>query len=174
MEHLFLEKEIMVNNNLFDVVIVGGGPAGLTAGIYTSRARLKTLLIESINIPSQSAMTDLIENYPGFPEGVSGFELLTKFKNQAKQFGTEFLSDTVNNIKLKNSNGNKKEWYVETENNKIECLSVIIAVGARYKKLNVPGEIKFQGNFVAGLIYAIKIPINAEGFTSHHFSINPI
>ena len=67
----------------YDCIIIGGGPAGLTAGIYTSRARLKTLLIESFYVACQAVTTDHIENYPGFPDGVNGVELIDRFKKQA-------------------------------------------------------------------------------------------
>ena len=83
----------------YDVIIIGGGPAGLTAAIYTSRARLKTLLLESYNIPGQAVVTSDIENYPGFPEGINGFTLIDKLKKQAGKFGTEFKVADVESVK---------------------------------------------------------------------------
>ena len=74
---------------LFDLVIVGAGPAGLTAGIYASRARLRTLILERNMAGGQIALTDLVESYPGFPEGISGFDLSQKMKTQAEEFGAE-------------------------------------------------------------------------------------
>ncbi|HAZ10536.1 MAG: thioredoxin-disulfide reductase [Omnitrophica bacterium GWA2_41_15] len=128
----------------YDVIIIGGGPAGLTAGIYTSRARLKTLLIESVSIPCQAVTTDHIENYPGFPDGVNGFELIEKFKVQALKFGTEFVSGEVKDIKE-----SKPGWQIVTEDKTYTALSVIIATGASPKRLDVPGEDKFRGRGVS-------------------------
>ncbi len=79
----------------YDVVIIGGGPAGLTAGLYTSRARLQTLLLENALFGGQMTTTELIENYPGFPKGVSGDELSRLMEEQAKRFGMETISDEV-------------------------------------------------------------------------------
>nr|MBU1328070.1 thioredoxin-disulfide reductase [Candidatus Omnitrophota bacterium] len=128
----------------YDVIIIGGGPSGLTAGIYASRARLKTLLIESVSIPCQAVTTDHIENYPGFPDGVNGFELIEKFKVQAMKFGTEFVSDEVKDIKE-----SKPGWQIVTEDKTYTALSVIIATGASPKRLDVPGEDKFRGRGVS-------------------------
>ncbi len=128
----------------YDVIIIGGGPAGLTAGIYTSRARLKTLLIESYSVTCQAVTTDHIENYPGFPEGVNGFELIEKFKKQAEKFGTEFIVSEVRLVKE-----NKPGWTVETDEQSYTAASLIIASGARPKNLNVPGEDKFKGRGVS-------------------------
>ncbi len=119
----------------YDVIIIGGGPAGLTAGIYSSRAGLKTLLIESQSVPAQAILTDRIENYPGFPDGINGFELIEKFKNQAKKFGTEIITGDVKKISPK--------WQVHLENKLYDSLSLILAVGSKYKKLNVLGEEEF-------------------------------
>jgi len=128
----------------YDVIIIGGGPAGLTAGIYTSRARLKTLLIESFSVPCQAVTTDHIENYPGFPEGINGFELVEKFKKQAEKFGAEFIVSEVKTIKENNS-----LWQVITEDKSYIARSVIIASGASPKKLDIPGEDKFRGRGVS-------------------------
>jgi len=128
----------------YDVIIIGGGPAGLTAGIYASRARLKTLLIESISIPCQAVTTDHIENYPGFPDGVNGFELIEKFKVQALKFGTEFVSGEVKDIKE-----SKPGWQIVTEDKTYTALSAIIATGASPKRLDVSGEDKFRGRGVS-------------------------
>ena len=83
---------------IYDVVIVGAGPAGLTAAIYAGRARLKTLLVESLTTPGQAVTATGMENYPGFPEGLNGFELLNRFRKQAAKFGTEFKTGDVKSI----------------------------------------------------------------------------
>ncbi len=129
---------------LYDVIIIGGGPAGLSAGIYTARARLKSLLIESENFFSQLALTDRIENYPGFPEGVTGSSLLERFKRQAKDFGLEFSSSNVKGIKRE-----ENKWLIETEDRVYESLAIIIAVGVRPKRLGVKGETEFTGRGVS-------------------------
>ena len=79
----------------YDIIIIGAGPAGLTAGLYAGRARLKTLLLEKLIHGGQVMTTDLVENYPGFPEGISGFELSDRMRQQAERFGLEFRSGEV-------------------------------------------------------------------------------
>ncbi len=128
----------------YDVIIIGGGPAGLTAGIYASRARIKTLLIESFSVVCQAVMTDHIENYPGFPDGVNGFELIDKFKKQAEKFGTEFIAAEVKEIKEA-----KPGWQIITEDKTYTASSIIIASGASPKRLDIPGEDKFRGKGVS-------------------------
>jgi len=128
----------------YDVIIIGGGPAGLTAGIYASRARIKTFLIESVSIPCQAITTDQIENYPGFPDGVNGFELIDKFRKQAEKFGTEFIAAEVKEIKE-----SKPGWQVVTDDKAYTASSIIIASGASPKRLDVPGEDKLRGRGVS-------------------------
>lgn len=130
---------------MYDVIIIGGGPAGLAAGIYVCRARLKSLLIENENLLSQVTFTDRIENYPGFPEGINGFDLLEKFKKQAKDFGLEFSIGNIKGIKHKEED----LWQIETEDKIYESLSIIVATGARPKKLGVEGEDRFLGKGVS-------------------------
>ena len=132
----------------YDVIIVGGGPAGLTAALYTSRARLKTLLIESLSVPGQAIMSDCVENYPGFTEGVNGFELIEKFKKQVERFGTEFNVGDVRKIE-QHKEGNRKGWRISLEAKGYSALSLIIATGARPKKLGVDGEDRLQGKGVS-------------------------
>ncbi len=129
---------------IYDVVIIGGGPAGLTAAIYSGRARLKTLLIESFTVPGQAVVTSDIENYPGFPGTVSGFDLIEKFKKQAKEFGAEFKTGDVNGIARRDGS-----WRLAMAEGSVDALSVIIASGARPRKLGIPGEEKFLGKGVS-------------------------
>ncbi len=131
-------------DSVYDVIIIGGGAAGLTAGIYASRAKLKTLLIESTVHPSQITTTDFIENYPGFPDGIGGFDLIDKFKEQAARFGLESVYGAVQSIQ-KSPDG----WQVSTEDEAYTGLSLIIATGSSYAKLGVPGEEEFIGRGVS-------------------------
>lgn len=133
---------------MYDVVIIGGGPSGLTAAIYASRARLKTLLIESVSIPGQAITTSDIENYPGFPDGLNGFELVDRFKKQAGKFGAEFKTGNVKNIK-QSKKKDKNTWQIEFDEGLATSLSVIVATGARPKKLGVPGEDTLCGKGVS-------------------------
>lgn len=133
---------------LYDVVIVGGGPAGLTAALYTSRAKLKTMLIDSVSILGQVAMTEHIENYPGFPGGISGLDMLDKFKEQAGVFGTEFLDGNVKKIEEHTIRGYKaKRLWVD--NKEYHALAVIVAAGAAPRMVGVPGEKEFRGRGVS-------------------------
>jgi thioredoxin reductase (NADPH) len=132
----------------YDVIIIGGGPAGLTAGLYTSRAMLKTLVIESFMVPGQAVIADRIENYPGFPEGVNGFDLVDKFKKQAEKFGVEFTAGNIIKINECQKDGGKG-WEVKLENKSVTSLSLIAASGARYKELGVPGEAALRGRGVS-------------------------
>ena len=129
---------------IYDVIIIGGGPAGLTAGLYTSRSRLKTLLIENGLLGGQMTTTELIENYPGFPEGVTGDELSRFMEDQAKRFGLEVIPEYVVEVKLE---GAKK--IVKTEEGNYLSQALIICTGAEYRKLGVPGEKEFAGKGVS-------------------------
>jgi len=134
-----------MNEKIYDVVIIGGGPAGLTAGIYTSRDRKDTLLLEKAIVGGLPAATDLVENYPGFPDGIKGIELMNKFKKQAEKFGVKFSEfDEVKNIE---TTGTKIR--VKTERNEYSARAVIIASGSVPKKLGVSGEDKFIGRGVS-------------------------
>jgi thioredoxin reductase (NADPH) len=128
----------------YEVIIIGGGPAGLTAALYTARSRLHTLLIEVGLLGGQMTTTDLIENYPGFPQGITGDELSRLMEEQAKRFGLEVVSGDVVEVKLE---GNKK--VVQTEEGDFICEALIICTGTEYRKLGVPGEKEFAGKGVS-------------------------
>ena len=128
----------------YDLVIIGGGPAGLTAGIYASRARLNVLLLEKVAPGGQVLVTDWIENYPGFPVGSSGYDLVTNMVEQAKRFGLTIETGEVLSLDL--SEAAKK---IELNGKTITTLSIIIATGASPKKLGVPGEDMFIGKGVS-------------------------
>lgn len=130
-----------MSESLYDVVIVGGGPAGLTAAIYTSRRALKTLLI-SKDIGGQASKTFEIENYPGVPK-VTGPELTMTMKQQAETFGTEFLFDEVSSI---SSQGNN--FAIKALSKNFESKTLILASGKKPRELGVPGEHKFKGKGV--------------------------
>jgi len=129
---------------IYDLAIIGGGPAGLTAALYGARGGLKTIVLESSMPGGQAALTDIIANYPGFPEGISGPELMTKFHQQATKHGAEFKIKEVKSIK---DQGEVKRIVVGEE--EIEAKSIVVATGARARKVGVPGEEKFQGRGVS-------------------------
>ena len=131
----------------YDSIIIGGGPAGYTAGIYAARSGLKTLLVEGAATVSQITITDLIENYPGIPDGINGFDLMQLFKKQALNFGLEIITSDVQSIK-KNADA-PVIWDVAAGDKSYKTLSVIAATGAQWNKLGVPGEEEFAGKGVS-------------------------
>lgn len=130
---------------MHDIIIIGGGPAGLTAGIYASRARLKSLLIEKAFPGGQVTTVERVENYPGFEEGISGIDLSQRMENQAKKFGLEIIQGTVTEISL---HGRIKKITLE-EGQVHEAKAVILSVGANPRTLNIEGEMKYRGRGVS-------------------------
>ncbi len=128
----------------YDVVIVGGGPAGLSAGIYTARARLNSLLIERGVVGGQIINAEMVENYPGFPQGISGMELTQLMLQQAIGFGLQTAVAEVTGIEVA---GEQK--VVKTTGDNYTARAVIIASGSERNKLGVPGEEKFTGRGVS-------------------------
>jgi len=128
----------------YDVVIIGGGGAGLTAAIYTSRANLKTLLFEKLTPGGQIALTDIVENYPGFPEGVTGTEISMRMEEQAKKYGTEVQYDEIRSLSKVNG-----EFMVKASKANHSAKSIIIASGASFRTLDVPGEKELTGRGVS-------------------------
>ena len=135
----------MTEKRNYDVIIIGGGPAGLTAGLYTSRAKLDTLLIEKEMIGGQVANIDQIENYPGFPDGIGGFDLGQAMQQQAEKYGTIILGAQATGIELKESN----RKVVKTTEGDYEARTVILAGSTRRRKLGVPGEEEYIGRGVS-------------------------
>jgi thioredoxin reductase (NADPH) len=128
----------------YDLIIIGGGPAGLTAGIYAGRARLKTLLLEKLIHGGQMMTTDMVEKYPGFPEGITGFELSDRMRKQAERFGLLIRSQEVLELKP-----GKPMHTVVLPDGQLTAGAVIIATGARYRRLGVPGEDQLVGRGVS-------------------------
>ena len=137
-----------IPEQVHDLVIVGGGPAGFTAGLYGARAGLKTLLMEGASTVSQITVTDLIENYPGIPEGINGFDLIERFKKQARQFGAVMVSGDAGTIVKTRWNG-IEGWEVRTGGKSYGALAVIVATGAHWRRLGVAGEKTFIGKGVS-------------------------
>ncbi|MCF6155001.1 MAG: thioredoxin-disulfide reductase [Candidatus Brocadia sp.] len=131
-------------NKDYDVIIVGGGPAALAAAVYTCRALLKTVIFEKKYLGGQLVGTELIENYPGFPEVISGVDLTQRMESQAKRFGAEIRYEEV--MKLEVENGLK---VVTTDTDTYASHVAILAAGADPKKLDVPGEKEFYGKGVS-------------------------
>ncbi len=129
---------------MYDLIIIGGGPAGLTAAIYAARGGLKTVVIEAMMPGGQAAATEKIDNYPGFAEGISGFELTSSFYKQAMNQGAEFIFEAVARMDL---SGNIKA--VHTGQQTLEAKAVIIAAGSKPRALGAKGEDIFHGRGVS-------------------------
>ncbi len=133
-----------MNNLNYEVIIIGGGPAGLSAGLYTSRAKLSSLLIEKMGVGGQIANAEQVDNYPGFPEGVNGFELGQLMHQQAVKYGLETLLAEVTGIVLQD-----EQRVVKTTEGNFAARAVIIASGSERRKLGIPGEEEFTGRGVS-------------------------
>lgn len=120
---------------MYDVIIIGSGPAGLTAAIYTTRADLKTLVISGVKWGGQLMLTTEVENFPGFPEGIQGPDLMANMRKQAERFGAEFVDGDFTSADF-----SLKPFKVSVGDKTYEAKSVIIATGADTKWLGVPGE----------------------------------
>lgn len=127
-----------------DVIIVGAGAAGLTAAQYAARANLNTLLLEELAPGGQCLIIDNLENYPGFPDPLPGIELSQKFEEQARNFGAEIQTSSVQSVSKRG-----KLFTVDTDNGPLTTPTVIVATGAKHKKLGIPGEEEFSGRGVS-------------------------
>lgn len=136
-----MEKKLVSN---YDVAIVGAGPAGLTAALYTARADLKTILLERLSAGGQLATTDVIENYPGFPEGVGGLDVSFAMLEQAQRFGAEYMMADVTELKLTDH-----QKQIISGEGVIEAPCVVLATGTRPRLLGVPGEQELRGRGVS-------------------------
>jgi len=128
----------------YDVIIIGSGPAGLTASIYTIRANLKTLVIAGSSPGGQLMITTDVEDFPGFPDGIQGPELMAKMREQSKLLGVEFLDENVTKVEFK-----KKPFKIYTADKNFEAKSIIIATGASAKWLGIESEKKLIGKGVS-------------------------
>jgi thioredoxin reductase (NADPH) len=128
-----------------NVIVVGGGPAGYTAALYTARANLEPLVFEGFQWGGQLQNTTEVENYPGYPEGIMGPEMMSQFRAQAERFGTRFATDDVDRVEL--SDGGVQKVFLGEEEHLAKA--VILAMGAEPRRLGVPGEMELGGRGVS-------------------------
>ncbi len=131
-------------NQTHDVIITGAGPAGLAAAIYTGRARLNTLVLEKATPGGQILLTDFVENYPGFPDGIAPFQLMEDFRKQAEKFGARIAMDDVREVDRK-----EDFWRLVGNRGDYSARAVIVATGSSHRKLDVEGERELTGRGVS-------------------------
>lgn len=127
-----------------DVIIIGGGPAGYTAALYSARANLAPLVIEGFNWGGQLMITSDVENYPGYPDGVMGPAMMQDFRRQAERFGAEFVTDDVTRVDL-----SERPFGVWVEDTEYRANTVIVATGATARQLGLESEVRLQGRGVS-------------------------
>jgi thioredoxin reductase (NADPH) len=135
----------MSGSEVENMIIIGGGPAGYTAALYASRAELNPLVFEGFQWGGQLQNTTEVENYPGFPEGIMGPEMMTRFREQAERFGTRFVSDDVDRVEL--GDGGIQKVYLGDEEHLAKA--VVLAMGAEPRRLGIPGEMELMGRGVS-------------------------
>ena len=154
-------------HRVYDMIIVGGGPAGYTAALYAARAGLDTLVLEKLSAGGQMALTQQIDNYPGFPEGVDGFDLAENMQAQAERFGAETAYATVTGLTL-----TARPKVVETTDGTFYGKTVVLSTGADPRKLGLPKETELVGRGVAycascdGMAYKGKTVVVVGGGNS--------
>ena len=135
----------MSEDRLETLIIIGGGPAGYTAALYAARAELKPLVIEGFQWGGQLQNTTHVENYPGYPEGIMGPEMMNEFRAQAERFGTRFITDDATEVEL--TDGSIQ--VVRVGKDEYAAKAVILSMGAEPKRLGIPGEMELQGRGVS-------------------------
>jgi thioredoxin reductase (NADPH) len=133
----------MNGNETHKMIIVGGGPAGYTAALYAARANLEPLVIEGFQWGGQLMITSDVENYPGYPDGILGPEMMAEFRRQAKRFGAEFLTDDVTRVDF-----SERPFSVFVGDDEYKAESVIVATGATARQLGLASEVRLQGKGV--------------------------
>jgi len=137
-------RMIPMPEKMYDLIIIGSGPAGLTAAIYASRARIKTLVLAGYQAGGQLMLTTDVEDYPGFPEGVQGPELIALMRKQGERFGAEFINEDVTSTDF-----SKQPFTVKTDSGTFKTRSVIVATGASAKWLEIESEKRLIGRGVS-------------------------
>lgn len=135
----------MSETEVENLIIIGGGPAGYTAALYAARAELNPLVFEGFQWGGQLQNTTDVENYPGFPEGIMGPEMMTRFRDQAERFGTRFITDDVDKVEL--TDGGIHKVYLGDD--VYHAKAVILSMGAEPKRLGIPGEMELMGRGVS-------------------------
>jgi len=133
-----------MSGDVREVIIIGGGPAGYTAALYAARANLRPLVIEGFNWGGQLMITSDVENYPGYPDGILGPEMMAEFRRQAERFGTDFVTDDVTRVDF-----TERPFRVWVEDEQYRGRSVIVATGASARWLGLAGEQRLQGRGVS-------------------------
>ena len=133
-----------MENNMYDVIVIGGGPGGYCAALYAARANLKTMVIEKFAPGGQMATTDIVENYPGFVDGINGFELGMQMKKGAERFGVKTKLAEVKSVEL---NANPKR--IHTAKDVFEAKTVILALGAFPRELGLSNEAMLRGRGIS-------------------------
>jgi thioredoxin reductase (NADPH) len=144
LEPLLREARRQENVKMHEVVILGSGPAGLTAAIYAARANLAPVVVEGLSAGGQLMTTTDVENYPGFPEGIQGPEMIELFKKQAVRFGATFVAGDATSIDL-----SKRPFTIATDEGVLHARAVIVATGASPRQLGIPGESDYAGHGVS-------------------------
>jgi thioredoxin reductase (NADPH) len=133
-----------MNEDVRDLIVIGGGPAGYTAALYAARANLRPLVIEGFNWGGQLMITSDVENYPGYADGVLGPEMMADFRRQAERFGAEFVTDDVAKVDF-----SERPFRVWVDTDEYRARAVIVATGASARWLGLPGEQRLQGRGVS-------------------------
>lgn len=132
------------SENVLECLIIGSGPAGLSAALYAARANLKPVVLSGMDLGGQISKTGAIDNYPGFPDGIDGQEMVSVFQKQAEKFGAEIIFDSVTEVDL-----SERPFIVTTYGGEYLAKTLIIATGAEIRQLGVPGETEFTGRGVS-------------------------